>query len=93
MGVFYTICKGANENTPMIDIKNMNFDDAFVTLDYMLRKGNFRDETFKEIEKKYNELKALIKEPPQSTLNEDEPLTLDYMLNSVKILENGKRSI
>ncbi len=84
---------GANENTPMVDIKNMNFEDAFVTLDYMLKKGNFREETFKEIEKKYNELKALIKEPPQSTLNEDEPLTLDYMLNSVKILENGKRSI
>ena len=67
---------GANQNTPMVDIKNMKTNEAFELLDTMLRKGNFRDETFKEIENKLNELKALIDEP-QKALKENEPLTFE----------------
>lgn len=68
---------GANQNTPMIDIKNMKTDEAFVLLDTMLRKGDFRDETFKQIEIKLNELKALMNDEPPKGTQETEPLTFE----------------
>lgn len=66
---------GANENTPLVGIKNMKLPEALNALDLMLKNGNFRDETFKQIETKFNELKSLINEP--STDTHEKPITFE----------------
>lgn len=55
---------GANWDTPLLGIKSAkDFSDGLEWFEIMLKKGNYTDERFKEIEKKYNELKTLISEP------------------------------
>ena len=56
---------GANERTPMIALKSMN--DELDFLNIMLRKGNYTDEKFKEIELQINKLKSLLTEPDVTT--------------------------
>lgn len=56
---------GANERTPMIALKSMN--DELDFLNIMLRKGNYTDEKFKQIETQINKLKSLLTEPDLST--------------------------
>lgn len=59
---------GANQQTPLIDIKSM--DD----LELMMREGNYSDEKAKEIEALYNKLKMLLaKADPQGTPPQDPP--------------------
>jgi len=76
---------GANENTPLVDVKNMKIEDALKAMDIMLKKGNFSDEMFERINNKFEELKALMNEPPEGT-QENEPLTYEYMKSKLKIL-------
>lgn len=56
---------GANERTPMIALKSMN--DELDFLNIMLRKGNYTDEKFKEIELQITKLKSLLTEPDVTT--------------------------
>lgn len=56
---------GANERTPMIAIKSMN--DELDFLNMALRKGNYTDVKFIEIEKQIQKLKSLLNEPEVST--------------------------
>ena len=60
---------GANENTPMLGIKSM--DDVAGAIDWLeikMRKGNFTDERFQQIEKQLYILRSLCTEPDASTL-------------------------
>lgn len=59
---------GANEKTPLLGIKSM--DDLTGHIDWLelkLRKGNFTDEKFKQIEKNLNILRSLCAEPGNPT--------------------------
>lgn len=60
---------GANENTPMLDIKSVSeVADCIDWLELKMRKGNFTDEKFTEIQKQINVLRSLSKEPGMPTL-------------------------
>lgn len=60
---------GANENTPMLGIKSLaDIPDAIDWLEIKMRKGNYSDERFKEIEKQLYILRSLCTEPDASTL-------------------------
>ncbi len=74
---------GANEETPLIDLKSINeidINELMADLDLMIRKGNYSDTRGREIEEKYDELKNLLdsldtqKDPPD-TLETDPPGT------------------
>lgn len=69
---------GANENTPMIDIKSASeVMDTMNLLELMLKKGNYSDEKFRNIEITINKLKALVSnEPSTDTHTENEPLNI-----------------
>lgn len=55
---------GANENTPMLGMKSMeDVNSAIDWLDLKMRKGNFSDEKFLEIEKQLSLLRSLCTEP------------------------------
>lgn len=74
---------GANEQTPLVDLKNYEPNKAIEILNVILTKGNFKDEIFKQVENKINELKALIKNAPLIDTHNDAPLTLNYMINKI----------
>ncbi|MBA7486856.1 hypothetical protein ES707_22418 [subsurface metagenome] len=62
---------GANEETPMIDLKNLdeiNITELMADLELMLSKGNYSDERGKQIEETCDKLKGLI--DPQGTLED-----------------------
>ncbi|HQI71267.1 MAG TPA: hypothetical protein PLT47_10985 [Bacteroidales bacterium] len=57
---------GANENTPLIAMKDMASVAASIDwLEIKLRKGDFSDEKFLSIEKQLNVLKSLVTEPDE----------------------------
>lgn len=56
---------GANENTPMLSIKDANSEMEW--LNVKLNKGNYTDEKFVEIERQIQLLKSLIEEPAKTT--------------------------
>lgn len=59
---------GANEDTPMLGIKSIKeVPEAIDWLQLKLRKGNYTDEKFTEIEKNLNILRSLCAEPEIST--------------------------
>jgi HK97 family phage prohead protease len=84
---------GANQNTPMIGMKSQEDLAKYIDdFEFMLKKGNFSDAWFKNIELKLKEIKALIQEPHQHSQephqhsdNKSEPLGLDYMLNKFNL--------
>jgi len=85
---------GANDQTPLVNIKNLEaIDDTVQFLEKML-KGNYTDERLKKIEETYNILKALIQEPQEPTHDEPgdstqlEPLL--EVFNKYKLYSNGK---
>lgn len=53
---------GANPNTPMIEIKS-DMADQINFLELAMKKGNYTDEKFLQIEKTISHLKSLISEP------------------------------
>jgi HK97 family phage prohead protease len=62
---------GANSETPLIGIKSEK--DIIETIDWLnvkLRKGNFTDEKFLQIEKQLLQLKSLLIEPASTTHEE-----------------------
>ena len=71
---------GANEDTPMLGIKEAKSnEDALQLLDMMLRKGKYSDERFNLIENKIKELKSLMQEPVITT-QENEPSSRDWSI-------------
>jgi hypothetical protein len=66
---------GANSNTPCVGIKGeaiTGLKDEMQLLDEMLRKGDYSDEKFLQIENKLKEIQNKIEE--MKTLNVTEPL-------------------
>lgn len=64
---------GANSETPLLGIKSHS--DIIETIDWLgikLKKGNYTDEKFSQIETQLMQLKSLLIEPEQST--QDEPM-------------------
>jgi hypothetical protein len=70
---------GANENTPLLGLKNLDAD----WLNIMLQKGNYTEERYKEIEKQLNILKTLVNEPQQST--HEKPKENVDLLSAIKL--------
>ena len=66
---------GANPDTPMLGMKSAkDFSEAVDWLDTMLRKGDYTDERFKQIEEQLGRLKSLMAaEPVIITPKADEP--------------------
>lgn len=75
---------GANEKTPMIALKSMN--DELDFLNIMLRKGDYTDERFKEIETQINKLKSLLNEPAVAT----QPEPIDWKQISQTFIKSLK---
>ena len=65
---------GANEMTPMLGIKSAkSIADALELLDLMLRKGNYSDKRFSEIESTITKLKSLATDEPSDDTHHDKP--------------------
>lgn len=65
---------GANEDTPMLGIKGAkDINDGIEWLNTMLKKGDYTDERFVEIEASLQKLKSLLVEPVVTT-QEKEPM-------------------
>lgn len=59
---------GANENTPLLGMKSASdFQDQIDWLELKMKKGNFSDEKFKEIELHLSQIRSLCKEPGNPT--------------------------
>jgi HK97 family phage prohead protease len=59
---------GANDQTPMLGIKSIkDLQDEIDWLEIKMRKGNFTDDRFKEIEKHLQILRSLSTEPDTAT--------------------------
>lgn len=77
-----TVMWGANQHTPMVDIKSLeHLDDTLAFLDRML-KGDYTDERLKKIEETYNILQSLKKEPLKAT-QVTEPATNTFDLQPI----------
>lgn len=75
---------GANEQTPMIDIKASNdLGEAIAFMELCLRKGNYTDDRGKEMEKHIKIMRSLIdSEPDNSTqLVKPDAETINYIKN------------
>lgn len=86
---------GANEFTPLIDIKSIkNIDETLKMLEQMLTKNfNYSDDRKREAEKLIKELQSLILKEPGETTLEKEPTDIE-ILTSIKnaFKNNGKRN-
>lgn len=69
---YSTVALGANEHTPLLDLKSLEFSDI-VKLEEFLRKNDVTNTKGKQIEEIIKQIKALSE--PQST-QKDEPVTL-----------------
>lgn len=80
---------GANENTPMLEIKGAkDIAEQLSWLEIQLRKGNYTDERFKQIEQSIQTLRSLTAddEPPGGTQAKSEPIavnTIKHFLNQL----------
>lgn len=84
-----TVMWGANEHTPMVDIKSLEqLDDTLAFLNKML-KGNYTDERLKKIEEIYTILQTLKREPLKATQSEPAKNTPDYK-PLVEVLNKSK---
>ena len=74
---------GANQQTPLIDIKSM--DD----LELMMREGNYSDEKAKLIEETYNKLKRLLNttDPPDTPEPDPSALKGERITHFYKLLK------
>lgn len=81
---------GANENTPMVDVKNLKDPiKMFESLNYILHKSNITDERGAELNELYNELGVFIKSlgetRPANATDDKEPIIKDVdLLDSFK---------
>jgi HK97 family phage prohead protease len=87
---------GANERTPLIDIKSLNEIDSTLSWLEKMKDRNYTDERHKNIELTISTLLSLKNEPFESTPKEPEDNTLiepmdaaKYLLNNLKCLKDG----
>jgi HK97 family phage prohead protease len=76
---------GSNERTPLLSIKSAdNVNDGIEWLNVMLKKGNYTDERFIEIEKQLSLLKTLVIEPSKDT-QIIEPKNANNIVDAIKL--------
>jgi hypothetical protein len=76
---------GSNERTPLLSIKSSdNVNDGIEWLNVMLKKGNYTDERFIEIEKQLRLLKTLVIEPSKDT-QIIEPKKTNNIVDAIKL--------
>ena len=81
---------GANSDTPLLGIKSANdLQDSIDWLELKLRKGNFTDTKFTEIEKHLKILRSLTSTPEASTLKVQPNEVLNIITSFTKTLQNG----
>jgi len=88
-----TVMWGANEHTPLIDIKSLK--DISSTLDWLekMLKMDYTQERLEQIEQTIDSLKSLSNEPHTSTRNEpqdgtqDEPIDINAMLGKYELFK------
>ena len=91
-----TVLWGANEKTPLVDIKSLEDINSTIALLEKMLKGNYSDERYKQIELTLNVIKSLIKEPIDSTLKEPdkntqrEPIDICEMLDRHSLFKTKK---
>lgn len=76
---------GANELTPMVNIKNLNDIKNTIELLEKMLKGKYSEEKLEQIEITLNELKSLINEPSDDTQNE--PVDVNVMLEKYDLFK------
>lgn len=69
---------GANERTHMIEMKGMDLAPDLAFLELKLKKGNYTDEAFIEIEKSITRIKSLISQQTQMT----QPISADVLASA-----------
>jgi HK97 family phage prohead protease len=79
-----TVMWGANEKTPLLDIKSLNNLDNTIKYFETMLSMNYTDERMKSIEDTYNILKSLKNEPLKSTGEPDEDTRLEPILDIFK---------
>ncbi len=66
---------GANERTPMLEMKSFDLIPQVAFMELQMKKGNYTDETFIEIEKSLTRIKSLLTEQPIKT----QPIPADVL--------------
>ena len=65
---------GANDRTPMIEMKSLDLLPDLAFLELKMKKGNYTDETFIEIEKSIYRIKSLLMQ--EETLHQPVPINV-----------------
>ncbi len=80
---------GANEKTPLLALKQTKPTESVEWLETILRKGNYTDERFIEIEKSLDILKSLVEPEQTTTTQRNQPITIsDFADISTTFLKN-----
>jgi len=102
---YSSVTWGANENTPMVAMKGYSYEDILNRLNSKmdrlsnaLKKGNYTDERFENIEyqiqvlkKGYNDYINSLTKPQESTSNEPDLKALETIFNNFKLNVNGRK--
>jgi HK97 family phage prohead protease len=76
---------GANERTPMIEMKGMDVLPDLAFLELKLKKGNYKDETYIGIEKSIAQIKSLLRQ--EELLQQ--PVPVDVLTDVFKSFSNS----
>jgi HK97 family phage prohead protease len=76
---------GANERTPMIEMKGMDVLPDLAFLELKLKKGNYKDETYIGIEKSIAQIKSLLRQ--EEILQQ--PVPVDVLTDVFKSFSNS----
>jgi hypothetical protein len=83
-----TVMWGANEKTPLVDIKSLEDLDNTINFLAAMLKGNYTDERLKNIEELYNTLLSLKSEPLKFT--HEEPENNTQLEPIIELFKNSK---
>lgn len=85
---------GANERTPMLGIKSLDdFAEAVQWLELKLKKGNYTDDRFREIEKQLIIIRSLCTEPDDSTQMTKPNEDLNKIFKKLNVFDDGTRTL
>lgn len=80
---------GANDQTPMLGIKSLeDIESSINWLDLKLRKGNFSDEKFVQIEKELSLLRSLCTEPGDSQIDTTQKTKPDEFAEVISTIQS-----
>lgn len=80
---------GANSETPMLEMKSMDLLPQVAFMELQLKKGNYHDETFIQIEKSLNVIKSLL----TTSQDREQPVPFDALKDaSLKFINSLKNN-